>query len=528
MPQIQLPATFFKKERDTVYSDWKGEVFRELLQNSLDAGSSRINISVVKDPKTGGSLVEFSDDGCGMTREVLEKVYFRLGESTKDADEDSIGGFGRARILTNFSMDCYEILTQDNYVTGSGADYSIESLEDYRRGCTQILRTSDVDHQELRDSCENFLNTCDIKLPVFLNGFESQYRLDVSSKKVKDLFYEEKKFAELYYVPKSEATMRGYAIFRVNGCKMFDRYLGCEGLVVIEILAETSRNVLTASRSEVKRGYSTFLDTLLREFITNEEEASRKDLVDICRTYVGRGVYIAYRKKTSHRHIEKKRRASFGKGYRGEEVALYARGLIQNRFEGRNLPEYCSGVTQARLEDKTSYYEASIGDFLANVVVHTKTADRDLIRLSEQWDIKEWKFRIKGDTVDWGEHKEKISLLFVWEEACRIAMEELLEFRHIDINWSPGFALIDRVKASHHFKNGVHILLLNPYNDLKAMKYDLRSEASLMEILACAKHEVSHIVYPDHNEQFAITLSNIDSTLHQGDALIRMKQVRVV
>lgn len=502
-------------------------MFRELLQNSLDAGSTRIDIEISKDEEKGGSIVRFQDDGCGMTREVLEKVYFRLGESTKDSDEDSIGGFGRARILTNFSMDSYTILTQNNEVRGSGAEYEVHDTEEYHEGCTQILRTSDAETYEFRNSCENFLNTCDIRIPVFLNGSEMQYRMDVTSDKIKDLEYEDQKFAELFYTPPSRATMRGYAVFRVNGCQMFSRYLGCEGSVVIEIVPEKSRYVLTASRSELKRGYNTFLDTLLREFITNEEEASRRDLVNEFRSYTGRGVYMAAKKGSPHRHIEKKKRASYGKNYKAREIALYANEIIDNRFSGKDLPAYCEAMSQAHVEDKASYYEASIGDFLPNVVVHTKTADKDLIRLSKLWDIKDWKFRIKGDSVDWGEHKEKISLLFVWEEACRIAIEELLEFRGFGFNWTPGFLLSERVKASHTVKANIHFLMLNPYNDHKAFKYDLRSELDLMEILACAKHEVSHIAYQDHNEQFAITLSNIDSILHQGDAIIRMKQVRI-
>lgn len=524
MPQIQLPATFFKKERDTVYSDWNLELFRELFQNSLDAGSTKIDIQVSRE--NDKTCVVFADNGCGMSREILEKVYFRLGESTKDGDDDSIGGFGRARILTNFSMDSYSIRTQNNLVLGSGADYDVID-NPWTEGCVQTLLTSDASVFDLSYSCENFLNTCDIKVPVLLNGEKVELRLSVSGRKVKDLHYSEEKFAELFYLPKSEASMRGYAVVRVNGCAMFTKYLGCEGSVVIEIDADKSRKVLTASRGEFKKGYSTFLDTLLREFINNEEEASRRNVLDELRTFLGRGVFVASRKKTDKAEA-KKTRKSYGPGYPGREVELYARGLVDAKFLGKELPAFCAGVKEATIENKTSYYEATLGDFLPNLVVHTKTADRDLIRLSKIWNIKEWKFKIKENTVDWGEHRDKISLLFVWEEACRIAIEELLEFKSLDINWCPGFVLSEYMKASHQVKNEVHVLLLNPYNAAKAMKYNLRSEASLMEILACAKHEVAHIAYSDHNEWFAMTLSNIDSTLHQGEALARMKQVRLV
>jgi hypothetical protein len=50
----------------------------------------------------GHGRVRFADDGTGMTRRTLEEVFFALGRTTKDG-EDSIGGFGRARIILCFA-----------------------------------------------------------------------------------------------------------------------------------------------------------------------------------------------------------------------------------------------------------------------------------------------------------------------------------------------------------------------------------------------------------------------------------------
>ena len=82
MPEVQLPETFFKKERDTVYSYWQRELFRELFQNSLDAGATKISIKIEDLDNDAGRQITFEDDGEGMTREILENVYFKLGETT--------------------------------------------------------------------------------------------------------------------------------------------------------------------------------------------------------------------------------------------------------------------------------------------------------------------------------------------------------------------------------------------------------------------------------------------------------------
>lgn len=138
--KVTIGKSFFKKERDGFYSDWYVAFWRELFQNSVDAGSN--NISIYLDQKEGrGSFgsyradppnvvrVVFSDDGCGMSYDVLDDVYFAIGNTTKTGDDGSVGGFGRARLMTCFSQDRYSILTQDNFVVGEGGNFDIYPLE---------------------------------------------------------------------------------------------------------------------------------------------------------------------------------------------------------------------------------------------------------------------------------------------------------------------------------------------------------------------------------------------------------------
>jgi hypothetical protein len=137
--KVTIHKSFFKKERDGFYSDWFVAFWRELFQNSVDAGSE--NIRIYLDQKEGrGSFgdfrndppnvvrVVFSDDGRGMSYDVLDEVYFAIGNTTKTADDGSVGGFGRARLMTCFSQDRYSILTNDNFVVGEGGDFDIYPL----------------------------------------------------------------------------------------------------------------------------------------------------------------------------------------------------------------------------------------------------------------------------------------------------------------------------------------------------------------------------------------------------------------
>jgi len=102
MPSITVPKEFFVKER-RMYSYWQQAFWREFFQNSVDAGSTKIDVRLSVNSDYAVEVV-FTDNGCGMDRDTLERVYFRLGASTKSG-ADMVGGFGRARILTCFSMD---------------------------------------------------------------------------------------------------------------------------------------------------------------------------------------------------------------------------------------------------------------------------------------------------------------------------------------------------------------------------------------------------------------------------------------
>jgi hypothetical protein len=74
--------------------------YRELVQNSLDAGASAIAVTLSWEPRGSGDdpqgalAAAVRDDGCGMDRETLEEQLMVLFRSTKDRDDTKIGKFG--------------------------------------------------------------------------------------------------------------------------------------------------------------------------------------------------------------------------------------------------------------------------------------------------------------------------------------------------------------------------------------------------------------------------------------------------
>lgn len=68
--------------------------FRELVQNSIDAGSPSVEIRIEHDPSAQKLRIAVRDQGVGMSRETLENQLLVLFRSTKEADPTKIGKFG--------------------------------------------------------------------------------------------------------------------------------------------------------------------------------------------------------------------------------------------------------------------------------------------------------------------------------------------------------------------------------------------------------------------------------------------------
>ncbi len=73
------------------------DFYRELIQNSTDAGTNRIDVSleyVAKDGGQGQAVIRVEDDGEGMDEHIIDNFLLVLFKSTKEDDLTKIGKFG--------------------------------------------------------------------------------------------------------------------------------------------------------------------------------------------------------------------------------------------------------------------------------------------------------------------------------------------------------------------------------------------------------------------------------------------------
>ena len=118
-----VTESYFLDKLDA-YDRWESAFWRELLQNSRDAGANRIDLSseetTYSDPATGESLPAVlcicRDNGVGMDKETLKRAFFTLGGSMKPAG--AVGGFGDAKELILTPWYRYEVRTRDLLAIG--------------------------------------------------------------------------------------------------------------------------------------------------------------------------------------------------------------------------------------------------------------------------------------------------------------------------------------------------------------------------------------------------------------------------
>lgn len=338
--RVTTPKEFFIKERDSFYSLWTLSFWREFFQNSVDAGSKNISIDLSSESgrgefdKIGDSTkqltrVVFTDDGCGMSEDVLNRVYFAIGQTTKN-DESSVGGYGRARLMTCFSQDRYSILTKDRFVMGNGPDYVNYSLHEAETELLKAIKSlpepfgdgrSRINYEVSRDGLlrdlqmvqeakalggfngcrvevdldqssgwsrnkptietmnerlKTYLSESQIKPTVTINGttpeeyYESESKIQARRGQVKRTLVAEvdgkmTEFATVHISDSDKASHKGKAIIRVDGASMYTISLEPAVQVIIEIDKKLSRLALTSNRDGMKEGFDEALNKFISE-----------------------------------------------------------------------------------------------------------------------------------------------------------------------------------------------------------------------------------------------------------------------
>ena len=489
MAQITLPREFFTKERNTGYSNWHRAFWRELLSNSLDAGATEFNVTREDDH------LRIEDNGSGMSREVCENVYLSIGRSTKDSSEGTVGGFGRARILTCFSMDRY-IIEGDGYrVEGSGAEYHIFESDPRERGL--ILNIFPDQSSLWLHNLTIILNQCELPgLKVTFDGIQI-YSTPLQPENGEYIPLASTDFGDLGSLSigkagfvsesllDSSGLSTGQIYFRVNGMAMFEHYSRVKkAALIVEIDPAVARSVLTANRDGLKPGAWDSIHALVEEVEREGKTALKK----------------VHREQLICGDLSK--------------IELMNDGMAASReldltHQGSPFAPTPDGLTAAR--DTLDFTPK--GYFDKPMCFSVASSDQTFLAVANSWRP--------------GFQTHAMSRLFAaWVSACKLGLETFAKIRpHKNYHWLPGLVFRAGVEAeaqrlSHHL-GVIYTLSINPIGPSRdvfpeepaynphSLLFNMTQPASRQRLFAVALHEIAHIDEMQHDSDYANTLTEL-------------------
>lgn len=507
---VRIDPGFFKKERKTNYADWQSSFWRELFQNAIDQGATRIDINV--QPGDECVDVQFADNGPGMTRHVLDDVYFAIGATTKNGG-DKIGGMGRARMLTCFAMKSYQIHSQDYVVMGRGGYYDVQPSLRWTWGCDLRIEVDDTNVDIMLQKLNEFLGESNIAAAIYINGQRSTNDSGHVGRKVGYLSVEldsgsNQQFATVY-VNKSAGQRR--VLVRVNGVSMYSTDTSAKGQIIIELQPNLSREILTANRDGLRGNYRYAMSQFLRDLAVDTKTAV-KDRFDRHTKVVHGGGMRKVKKPEAPKQPVVVAATDAADGYVAPSTVPHSDLYSDTK----------DIVTHAEPERDALgiWLAATFGD----IYIFDETDNKAMHRVLPSYLPENWKLTTINKTRTFRKGGNILKVLLMWHTAVTYALEVALEpLGEKEIAYAVGFSFQDNGLADHRDRLDGHVFSLLPTDKNGKLAYAVSNRMSLKKLMSMAKHEVTHILHSWHDEEFATMREAIDMVFDDTECLRRMK-----
>jgi len=220
----------------------------EMLQNSVDSGSRRVDVNLVQEGKEW--VLSFQDDGCGMTSGVFLERFLCLGGKGGGEASERTGGNGVAkavilfnRYVKDFTIDS---VAQDMHrfrVTQAeilaGAELQEQGVCPGKPGVVFVIRYVESTPVYMDYLREMLTYARPAKTAIFLNGQEIVCGMEPSA-----LHTEIAGFP--VYKPKEPKSYKGHLIVLSNGLPQFQEWVGGDETYVVDFTHTTYKDFTPA------------------------------------------------------------------------------------------------------------------------------------------------------------------------------------------------------------------------------------------------------------------------------------------
>ncbi|MBL6995796.1 ATP-binding protein [Desulfobacula sp.] len=476
---VKIPHDYFFKMAVKDYYAWRSALFREFIQNSVDAGATEISFEF------DGKYLSVTDNGCGMTLDVIEEALLTLGGSRKL--EGSIGGIGKAKEILYFAWAQWEISTNGIWIVGHGPQYEIKRT-DLHVGTMSKIQIDDKIEAPGRYIRE-YLKLSGLEktgVTVLYNG----EKVDCTGIDYGENIYTVDGLGDLHRVENESSHFDGgKVIVQSHGLYMFTNYSVLDKCYVFNITMP-SYDCLTSSRdSFVGEWQDSFSKMIGKVAIDTESTNLKKETI----------IHVNALNRTSKDFDPIKRiKDTVGdEGFVKLQELAKADGKALNDLSADDVLDLMDVnylLTETVMDKAT---EKKIKTFMtsAKSVNKTKTFDACLAWYKKAFtegfiiitddDITTDLVHVMFDT-------ETLKLAWLWKEI----VDDIANRAGIAIDYGYGLIISEDGKIVAQSRDG--FLLINPYP-----YFEMSWEDATLDIMLTAAEEIAHhLGYSFHNESF--------------------------
>lgn len=228
--RIAFPRKAFLKESRQEYSgSLSRRIILELIQNALDAKSTRININY--NPESHTLICE--DNGVGMNKETLLKGQLTFAGTVKEGN--SVGGYGASKKIVLFSSRGYQIHTRDLKAVGINVNFRLYENQKARQGTKIKIRLFAPEVQkDFRDQLKFIVDRSFFACEIYFNGelFKTKFRMPESATETGAIF---------------PCEFENRIIVRLGGLFSFDTHTNSSKGYIYEVVGK-SKDAFTQNR----------------------------------------------------------------------------------------------------------------------------------------------------------------------------------------------------------------------------------------------------------------------------------------
>jgi len=448
------------------YSDWKFAWAREAGQNSLDAGATRIDITVDLN-EHGNTDVTWADNGCGMSETTLRTKFMAIGESEKP--EGGTGGFGVAKLILAFAQMSYSIRTQDIKATGCGGRFTVKNGLKWHKGLTLAVTMEGDEAYCMKNRIKRWVKFTTTKCAIYLNG-EQISTLKLHRPKLTTDWCK-------VYTHKADGNYACQIRVRINRQYMFNIYTSVDAQIIVDLIGSDSQAYLTSNRDGMNYEWKDKLQKLVEELYQNPNAIKAVD--EVVELYCGTDGKIDLETKKV-----KKARVKLG-------APPPVRSVNDPSVDGMNPTIGQQSAITAENKGSVEFKTAKELIDGYDIVVSNATSKK----IPEKFIPGKMNKPMSKLMNRWIRVLETVGLILGrTEEVC------------------PGWTFDSGARAMyrHHPQFG-HMILLNPVDimETKFVNY-FKGKSDLeifYEIVCVAVHEITHIDQRNHNNGFAADIT---------------------